>query len=88
MLQEEILLEEILDPLGNDRRNIDVVNPYFLTRDPATKCLQVGPRSKQYGLVFDKRVVEPTTFQFYPHGYAEPDSEDDEEMAELLLDLM
>lgn len=27
------------------------------------------PRIKRYGLVFDKRVVNPNTFQSYPHGY-------------------
>lgn len=47
------LLDELIDPLDK-RRNIDVVNPYFFMRDPATKHLQVGPRTKRYGVVFDK----------------------------------
>ena len=62
------LLEELTDPL-DERRNIDVVNPNFFTRHPATKQLKVGPRTKRYGLVFDKRVVERDTFKSYPYGY-------------------
>ena len=58
------LLEELIDPL-DDRRNIDVVNPYVFTRDPTTKCLKVGPRTKQCGVVFDTRVVDPDTFKSY-----------------------
>ena len=51
------------NPLEKDRPNIDIVDHYFLTRDRATKLLKVGPRTKRYGLAFDKSVVEPTTFQ-------------------------
>ena len=63
------LLEELTNPLDNQRRNVEVVNPYFFTRDPATKRLKVGPRTKRYGLVFDKRVVDTNTFKSYPYGY-------------------
>jgi len=31
--------------------------------------VDIVPRIKRYGLVFDKRVVNPNTFQSYPHGY-------------------
>ena len=57
------VLEEILDPLDDgERRNIDVANPYFFIRHPATKRVKAakGPRSKQYGLIFNKRVVDST----------------------------
>ena len=67
-IMRQNLLEELTNPL-DDRRNIDVVNPYFFTRDPATKRLKVEPRTKQYGLVFDKRAVDPNTFKSYPYGY-------------------
>ena len=50
------------NPLEKDRPNIDIVDHYFLTRDSATKRLKVGPRTKRYGLVFDKSVVDPSTF--------------------------
>lgn len=62
------LLEELTDP-QDERRHVEVVNPYFFTRDPATKRLKVGPHIKRYGLVFDKRVVDPETFESYPYGY-------------------
>ena len=66
----ENVLNEILDPLENgERRNIDVENPFFFTREPSSKRLKVGLRAKQYGLVYDKRVVDPSTFQTYPYGY-------------------
>ena len=64
------VLEELTDPLEDDaRRNVAVTNPHFFTRDAATKQLRVVPRDKQYGLVFDKRVVDTVTFQSYPYGY-------------------
>ena len=55
------LLDEIMQPL-DQRRNVDVVNHNFFWRNPATKHLRVITRTKRYGLVFDKRVVDPTTF--------------------------
>ena len=64
------VLDELTDPLdGEDRRDVNVVNPYFFTRDARTKQLRVHPRTKQYGLVFDKRVVDVTNFMSFPYGY-------------------
>ena len=63
------VLEELVDPQEN-RRNIPVTNPHFFTRDATTKRLRVIPRTKEYGLVFDKRVVDRNTFKSYPYGYA------------------
>ena len=62
------LLDEIQQPL-DERRNVNVVNPNFFWRNPATKHLRVITRTKRYGLVFDKRVVDPNTFKSYPYGY-------------------
>lgn len=67
ILQQNVL-DEITNPL-DDRRTIDVMNPHFFTHNPATKELKVIPRNKVYGLVFDKRVIDPDTFQSYPYGY-------------------
>ena len=64
------VLDELTDPL-EVRRVVDVTNPHFFTRNPATKELRAAPRTKQYGLVFDKRVVDPVTFCSYPYGYAQ-----------------
>ena len=63
------VLEELTDP-RDQRRVIPVRNPHFFTRDAATKRLRVVPRTKEYGLVFDKRVVDRNTFKSYPYGYA------------------
>jgi len=68
----QIVLEEILDPLEDDeQRNIDVVKPYFFTPQPAIQLLKVEPRTKQYGLVFDERVVDHNTFMLYPYSYTQ-----------------
>ena len=61
------LIDEITQPL-DERRNINVVNPNFFWRNPATKILRVVTRAKRYGLVFDKRVLDPTTFASFPYG--------------------
>ena len=62
------LLQEITDP-QQERRNISVVDPNFFTREPSTKKLKVSSRTKLYGLVFDKRVVNKETYQSFPYGY-------------------
>ncbi|XP_078364222.1 uncharacterized protein LOC144648571 [Oculina patagonica] len=81
------VLEEIINPL-EERRNVEVINPHFFTRDPVSKRLKVIPRTKRYGLVFDKRVVDPKTFRSFPYGFAPLGfDQHDEDMAELLLDL-
>ena len=41
----ENLLEELTNPL-DQQRNIPVVNPYFFTRDSASKQIRVRPRTK------------------------------------------
>ena len=87
IIMRQNLLEELTDPL-DERRNIDVVNPNFFTRHPATKQLKVGPRTKRYALVFDKRVVDPDTFKSYPYGYTPSSFNDvDMENAETLMEL-
>jgi len=67
------LLDEITHPL-DERRNINVVNPNFFWRNPVTKHLKVITRTKRYGLVFDKRVVDPNTFMSFPYGYMQDTS--------------
>ena len=62
------LLDEITHPL-DERRNVEVVNPNFFWRKPATKHLKVITRTKRYGLVFDKRAVDTNTFKSFPYGY-------------------
>ena len=64
------VLEELVNPEEDERRRVvPVVNPHFFTRDASTKRLRVVPRRKEYGLVFDKRVVDVSTFKSFPFGY-------------------
>ena len=66
------------------RRHLNIVTPYHFKRDLERKQIhdQVVPRVKQYGLVFDKRVIDVTTRSSYPYGYERVGNELD-----LLLDL-
>ena len=87
IVMRQNVLQELQNPLEG-RRNVDVVNPYFFTRDSATIRLKTVQRVKKYGLVFDKRVVDTATFQSYPYGYSPANYSDvDEYNVELLMDL-
>lgn len=61
------VLEEILHPL-DERRETMVVNPTHFVRDPVQRKIRTETQTKKYGLVFDKRVLEPGTFKSYPYG--------------------
>ena len=75
------IISELYTP-QDSRRNLNIVTPYYFRRDLEKKQIQVVPRVKQYGLVFDKRVVDVVTKSSYPHGYERIGEEVD-----LLLDL-
>ena len=79
-MKENILSE--LDSPQEARRNLNITTPYYFRRDLEKKQIQVVPRVKQYGLVFDKRVIEVATRISYPYGYERIGHELD-----LLLDL-
>ena len=61
------LIDEIQDP-QDERRDVPVSGQIF-KRDPNTKDIRIGQLVKRYRLVFDKRVVDSTTFKSYPYGY-------------------
>ena len=63
------VLEEITDPLEEERRTVPVINPYFFVRETKTKKTKTVKHIKQYSLVFDKRVIDKDTFMSYPYGY-------------------
>jgi len=75
------ILAELENPLDH-RRTTNVVTPYYLQRDLQQKQIKVVPCIKQYGLVFDKRVIHMDTKSSYPYGYERIGTEVD-----LLLDL-
>ena len=66
-MKDNIISE--LDTPQDSRRNLNIVTPYHFRRDLEEKQIQVVRRVKQYGLVFDKRVVDVATKSSYPYGY-------------------
>ena len=79
-MKDNILSE--LDSPQDSRRNLNIVTPYYFRRDLEKKQIQVVRRVKQYGLVFDKRVIDVATKSSYRYGYERIGDELD-----LLLDL-
>lgn len=72
VLNLETMKDNILAELDNtldSRRILDVVTPYNFQRDLENKRIKVMPRVRQYGLVFDKRVIQTNTKSSYPYGY-------------------
>ena len=74
------ILTELHHP-QDQRRTMNIVNPSHFKRDLEQKKIQLVLRIKQYGLVFDKRVLN-TNAMSYPYGYRRIGEE-----VELLLDL-
>ena len=62
------VLNEIQKPL-KDPCETQVIKSHQIVRDPKNYQLFSFPDSKRYQLVYDKRVVDPATFQTYPYGY-------------------
>jgi len=58
-----------LDLPQDSRRNLNIVTPHYFKRDLEKKQIQVVPHVKQYGLVFNKRVIQVDTRSSYPYGY-------------------
>ena len=85
-LNFDIIKQNVLDELQRPlptKRLTDVDNPHFFVRDPTTKRIRVIPRKKQYGLVFDKRVVDTVTYKSFPYGYS-PLRDEDLDLAQIL----
>ena len=51
------------------RKGITLVDKNFFDRDQTNKRIRLIEREKQYGLMFDKRVIDRTTRKSYPYGY-------------------
>ena len=71
-LNYEVVKRNVLAELDNpleERRVVPVVNPNHFKRDQASKKIALVQQRKQYGLVFDKRVVNPITRTSTPYGY-------------------
>lgn len=62
------ILAELDDPL-EERRVVHVTNPNHFKRDQTSKRIALVQQTKQYGLVFDKRAVDPISKRSFPYGY-------------------
>jgi len=71
-LNYDVMRQNVLDEIQNPQkepRQTQVVKPYQIVRDAKTYDLYTYPDYKRYQLVYDKRVIDPSTFQTYPYGY-------------------
>ena len=68
-VMKQNVLEEVTDPLDEERRIVPITNPYFFVWETKTKKIKTVEGIKQYGLVFDKRVIDKDTFMSYPYRY-------------------
>ena len=62
------MLDEIQKP-QKEPREMHVIKMHQIVRDAKTYELYTFPDYKRYQLVYDKRVIDPNTFQTYPYGY-------------------
>ena len=70
-LNFELLKQNVIDEVtdsGDEPHAIPVHNPQKIRRDVNTKQLEIIEETKRYKVVFDKRMVDPKTFQSYPYG--------------------
>ena len=84
VLNFDTMKKNILDELHHpqdQRRTMNIVNPSHFQRDVENKEIRVVQQIKQYGLVFDKRVIN-TNGKSYPYGFRRIGEE-----VQLLMDL-
>ena len=71
-LNYNVMRQNVLDEIQKPRqkpRQTQVIKTHQIVRDPKTYQLYTFPDYKRYQLVYDKRVVDPISFQTYPYGY-------------------
>ena len=85
------VITEIQDPQFINgqvvRRKYPVKRSHKIVRNVQQLELKTIEETKNYQLVFDKRVVDPGTFNTYPYGYGQLDTEGMELDINTLLDL-
>ena len=67
-VMQQNVLDEIQNPLTKPSQT-QVNKTYQIVRDPQHYKLYTFHESKFYQSAYDKRVVDPVTFQTYPYGY-------------------
>jgi len=71
-LNYDVMRQNVLDEIQKPQKEphqTQVVKTYQIVRDAKTYDLYTYPDYKRYQLVYDKRVIDPSTFQIYPYGY-------------------
>ena len=63
------VLDDIQEPLTEGARQTAVRKPYHIVRQAKDYSIQTEEQTKQYPLVYRKRVIDPRTFKTYPYGY-------------------
>ena len=63
------VLDDIQEPLTEGARQTAVRKPYHIVRQAKDYSIQTKEQTKQYQLVYSKRVIDPRTFKTYPYGY-------------------
>ena len=64
-VMKDLILAEIMEP-EPEPRIIPLTNPHKIQRVAESKTLQTIRQTKNYKLVFDKRVLDPDTFNHIP----------------------
>lgn len=64
------VIQEVTAPL-EEPRIVSMYNPHKICRNVETKELETKEETKQYRVVFDKRVVDVNTFKSYPYGFTQ-----------------
>ena len=80
------MLDDIQEPLTKARQTV-VRKPYHIVRQTKDYSIQTEEQTKQYQLVYSKRVIEPRTFQTYPYGYKAALDDQDLDNVNHLIDL-
>ena len=80
------VLDDIQEPLTKARQTV-VRKPYHIVQQAKDYSIQTEEQTKQYQLIYSKRVIEPRTFQTYPYGYKAALDDQDIDNENHLIDL-
>ena len=71
-LNYDVMRQNVLDEIQHPQKELrqtQVVKTHQIVRDAKTYDLYTYSDYKSDQLVYDKRVIDPSTFQTYPYGY-------------------
>ena len=71
-LNYETMKKAIFKELKEGKKTrLEVRNPNHFKRDTRNKNIGMVPQTKNYGVVLDKRVIDPQSMKSYPFGYCQ-----------------